>query len=56
MLAHRFRRWPSIKPTLAQHLVFAGKLGFSGSIGGIGDLYKFSQRDEQEIFEGMRVS
>ena len=24
MLAHRLRRWPNIKPTLDQHLVFAG--------------------------------
>ena len=24
MLAHRLRRWPSIKPALGQRLVFAG--------------------------------
>ena len=24
MLAHRLRRWPNIRPTLGQHLVFAG--------------------------------
>ena len=26
MLAHRLRRWPNIKPALAQHLVFTRKL------------------------------
>ena len=26
MLAHRLRRWPNIKTTLAQRLVFAGNL------------------------------
>ena len=25
MLAHRLRRWPSIKPALVQRLVFAGR-------------------------------
>ena len=29
MLAHRLRRWPSIKPALVQRLVFAGSQSVS---------------------------
>ena len=36
MLAHGLRRWPNIKPTLAQCLVFAGR------ISGVARAYIFS--------------
>ena len=32
MLGHRLRRWPNIKPTLAQHLVLAGKSEWCGCL------------------------
>ena len=32
MLAHRLRRWPNIKTTLAQRLLFAGGSALPGSL------------------------
>ena len=48
MLAHRFRRWPNINPTLDQRHVFAGEeagldVVLSGDIGDIGIMLQYGE-------------